>query len=291
MVNALTVDVEDYFHVEAFADVISPTQWSRLPMRVEKNTRRILEMLNRRGIRATFFVLGWVAERCPELIREISAEGHEIGCHGFSHRTIRRDEQAEFFIDVMRAKITLEDVAGIAVKSYRAPSYSVTAATLWALEILNEVGIQFDSSIFPIIHDQYGIPDAPRFPHYRRLGEGRRIVEFPPSTLAACGVNFPVAGGGYFRLLPYRITAWAIHRINEIESQPAMFYLHPWELDPEQPRISAPWRSRFRHYQNLWSTEEKFSRLLDEFAWAPMSEVVTVALNDSTSLGEETNAI
>ena len=280
MLNALTVDVEDYFHVQAFAEVISPNQWNHFPLRVENNTHRLLELFDRRKIRATFFVLGWVAERCPALIKEISTGGHEIGCHGFSHQMISRADKQVFRNDVQRAKSILEDLIGVEVNSYRAPSYSVTASTLWALEILHDAGFAIDSSIFPVLHDQYGIPDAPRFPHYRPLRDGRRIAEFPPSTLPAYGANIPVAGGGYFRLLPYSITAWAITRINQKESQPAMFYIHPWEIDPEQPRIAASWRSRIRHYQNLHSAEEKLARLLDEFSWAPMSKVITATLQD-----------
>ena len=291
MVNALTVDVEDYFHVQAFADVISPSQWSRYPMRVEHNTRRLLEMFGQRGVRATFFVLGWVAERCPALVRAISTAGHEIGCHGYSHQMIGCADEKDFRDDIRRAKSILEQLSGAPVTCYRAPSYSVTARTLWALDILHDAGFEYDSSIFPVVHDQYGIPDAPRFPHYRSLGKGRRIVEFPPSTLSAYGANLPVAGGGYFRLLPYGFTAWAIRRINEKEAQPAMFYLHPWEIDPAQPRIAAPWRSRFRHYQNLHSTEEKLLRLLEEFSWAPLTEVAKVTLAGAVSTNEVTDGL
>jgi len=289
VVNALTVDVEDYFHVQAFADVISPNHWGHYPLRVENNTRRLMKLLDQRNIRATFFVLGWVAERCPVLIREISTAGHEIGCHGFSHQMIGRADKEIFHNDVRRAKSVLEDLIGVEVTSYRAPSYSVTSGTLWALEILHDNGFAIDSSIFPVVHDQYGIPDAPRFPHYRSLCDGRRIAEFPPSTLPAYGLNIPVAGGGYFRLLPYSVTAWAISRINDKELQPAMFYIHPWEIDPEQPRIAASWRSRFRHYHNLNSTEDKLARLLDDFSWAPMSEVAARTLQDEKLHGEVGN--
>ena len=255
-------------------------------MRVEKNTRRLLEILARRKIRATFFVLGWVAQRCSTLAREIFNAGHEIGCHGYNHQMIGRGDVKSFRDDIMRAKAILEDQLGVAVTSYRAPSYSITSSTLWALEILGEAGFECDSSIYPVIHDHYGIPGAPRFPHYEALPDGRRIAEFPPSTLRVGGVNFPVAGGGYFRLLPYGMTAWAIRRINEREAQPAMVYLHPWEFDPDQPRVAACWRSRFRHYQNLRSTEAKFTRLLDHFSWAPMSEVLSTALKSTNSSDE-----
>jgi polysaccharide deacetylase family protein (PEP-CTERM system associated) len=291
VVNALTVDVEDYFHVQAFADVILPNQWSQYPLRVENNTRRLLEMFGRRGIRATFFVLGWVAEHCPALVREIALAGHEIGCHGYNHQMIGRADEKEFREDIHRAKAILEELSGASVRCYRAPSYSVTTRTLWALDILHHAGFEYDSSIFPVAHDQYGIPDAPRFPHYRSLGDGRRILEFPPSTLSLYGANLPISGGGYFRLFPYGLTAWALRRINEKEAQPAMFYLHPWEIDPAQPRIAASWRSRFRHYQNLHSTEEKLARLLEEFSWAPLTEVVETTLTKCGSTDEVANGL
>lgn len=278
MVNALTVDVEDYFHVQAFADVISPSEWSRYPLRVEKNTYRLLELFGRRAIRATFFILGWVAEHSPKLVGDISKAGHEIGCHGYHHQMIGRGDQNEFREDIKRAKSITEDIIGAPLKCFRAPSYSITSETLWALDDLHEAGFESDSSIFPVVHDHYGIPDAPRFPHYRSLSGSRRIMEFPPSTLRAYGMNFPVAGGGYFRFLPYSVTACAIRHINEKETQPAMFYLHPWEIDPEQPRIAAPWRSRFRHYQNLRTTEYKLNRLLDDFSWASMSDVLATSI-------------
>ena len=289
VVNALTVDVEDYFHVEAFAGVISPDRWNGYPMRVESNTREILKMLGHRRIRATFFVLGWVADRCPGLIREILEAGHEVGCHGYNHQMIGRGDEKKFRNDIRRAKSVLEDLCGIPVISYRAPSYSVTVRTLWALDVLGEAGFEYDSSIFPVIHDQYGIPNAPRFPHSRFLRDGRRIIEFPPSTLSSCGVNVPVAGGGYFRILPYRFTSWAIRWINEKESQPVMFYFHPWEIDPDQPRIAASPLSRFRHYHNLDSAADKFVRLLNDFSWAPMSEVVATSLHGNDALGEVVN--
>lgn len=291
MVNALTVDVEDYFQVQAFADVISPSDWSRHPLRVETNTYRLLEMFGRRAIRATFFILGWVAEHCPKLVGDISKAGHEVGCHGYNHQMIGRGGQNEFREDIKRAKAITEDIIGAPLKCYRAPSYSITSETLWALDELQKAGFESDSSIFPIVHDHYGIPNAPRFPHYRSLSESRRIVEFPPSTLHAYGMNFPVAGGGYFRLLPYRVTAWAIRHINEKETQPAMFYLHPWEIDPEQPRIAAPWRSRFRHYQNLHSTEEKLNHLLDNFSWASMSDVLARSLGSANSRAEVSHGL
>jgi polysaccharide deacetylase family protein (PEP-CTERM system associated) len=275
MVNALTVDVEDYFHVAAFARQIDPRTWDSYPLRVEKNTNRILDLLGYRGVRATFFVLGWVAERCPRLIKRIDAHGHEIGCHGYGHRPIYDGTYEDFELDLHRAKSAIEDITGRAVKSYRAPSFSITSTTLWALGVLADQGFEYDSSIFPIKHDLYGIPDAPRFPYARVLDPEHVVKEFPPSTLRLFTANIPVAGGGYLRLFPYSWTACAIRRLNTIERQPAMVYLHPWEIDPEQPVIQAPWRSQFRHYQNLRSTERKLTELLRDFSFAPMEDVLT----------------
>lgn len=278
ILNALTVDVEDYFHVQAFARVISRNDWDRYPSRVERNTLRMLEILAGQQVRATFFVLGWVAERSPGLIKAIRKAGHRIGCHGYSHRLIYEGDEMDFRNDVRRARRIIEDLTGIGVTSFRAPSYSITSKTPWAFEILGEEGFEYDSSIFPVIHDNYGIPDAPRFPYIKRLKCGRQITEFPPSTLRIFGNNMPVAGGGYLRFFPYRVTAWAIDHLNKNERQPAMVYLHPWELDPDQPRISASWLSRFRHYNNLDSTEKKCLKLLDDFSWAPMEEVLGESL-------------
>ena len=273
MINALTVDVEDYFHVHAFSRVIDPKDWDRYPSRVEENTCRLLEIFARRGVKATFFVLGWVARKFPSLVFQISKDGHQVGCHGYAHQVIYSAGPADFRKDLRLGKQAVEDALGAPVKSYRAPSYSITADTLWALDILAEEGFDYDSSIFPVIHDNYGISKAPRFPYLRSLKDGRSIKEFPPSTVRFLGVNCPVAGGGYFRLFPYVVTAWALRQINYVEKQPAMVYLHPWELDPDQPRIEAPWKSRFRHYQNLESTEAKCRRLLEEFSWGPMEQV------------------
>jgi polysaccharide deacetylase family protein (PEP-CTERM system associated) len=274
MLNALTIDVEDYFHVAAFAHHIDPSTWDSYPLRVDKNTNRILDLLGDRQVRATFFVLGWVAERCPDLIKRIDALGHEVGCHGYAHQAIYDGTYEDFEQDLRRAKAVIENIIGRALKSYRAPSFSITSRTMWALGVLAEEGFEYDSSIFPIAHDLYGIPDAPRFPYARVLDSEHIIKEFPPSTLRFCGMNFPFGGGGYLRLLPYRLTASAIRRLNEVETQPAMVYLHPWEIDPEQPVIPAPWPSRFRHYQNLDSTEWKLTRLLEDFSLSPMEQVL-----------------
>lgn len=271
--NVLTVDVEDYFHVEAFANHLRAEDWDSYPLRVEANTRRLLDIFASRGVSATFFVLGWVAQRCPTLVREIAAAGHDVGCHGFAHQAIYRGSKQDFVRDLRRAKMIIENILGSPVTAYRAPSYSITAKTIWALDVLAEEGFEYDSSIFPIVHDLYGIPDAPRFPHVRALNNGKEIKEFPPSTLRLLGINFPVGGGGYFRLFPYSVTSFAIHRINLVENQPVMFYIHPWELDPEQPRLTARWLSRFRHYQNLASTETRLKTLLSEFEFSTLQKV------------------
>ncbi|MGH7847852.1 MAG: XrtA system polysaccharide deacetylase [Candidatus Binatia bacterium] len=286
MTNALTVDVEDYFHVAAFARVVRREHWDSYPRRVGRNTTRLLELLAEQGVRATFFVLGWVAEKLPRLIQQIGQAGHRIGCHGYAHEMIYRNSPEEFRADLRKAKGLLEDTLGVPVRSFRAPSYSITAESLWALEILAEEGFQYDSSIFPIVHDNYGIADAPRFPYWKVLNSGLRIQEFPPSTVRLFGINVPVAGGGYLRLLPCAVTSWAIRRINRVDKEPAMIYLHPWEIDPDQPRIAAPLLSRFRHYQNLDSTEDKMKRLLSQFSFAPMEEVLAAHFGEESSLNE-----
>ena len=274
MKNALTFDVEEYFHAEAFSAVVRAEAWDDLETRVVEYTDRILDLIDRAGVRATFFVLGWVAERHPRLVREIAALGHEVACHGHAHRMIHRQRRGEFAADVHRAKGVLENITGQPVHGYRAPTFSITRETLWGLEVLAEAGFRYDSSIFPIMHDRYGIPDAPRFPHRRLAGEGQ-IVEFPPSTVELLGRRVPVAGGGYFRLLPYGVTAWAIRRINEREGQPAMVYLHPWEIDAGQPRLPAGWLTLRRHLLNVDKTEGRLARLLDDFDFAPVGEVLS----------------
>jgi polysaccharide deacetylase family protein (PEP-CTERM system associated) len=274
MLNALTIDVEDYFHVMAFSGRINPADWDQYPKRVETNTNRLLEILAERETLATFFVLGWVAERCPGLVRRIKESGHSVGCHGYWHQAIYKGDQEDFRSDVRRAKFAIENLLGYPVTSYRAPSYSINARTPWALTILAEEGFECDSSIFPVNHDLYGIPDAPRFPHVKILSNGKSIKEFPPSTLRLCGTNLPIAGGGYLRLLPYSWTAAAIRALNDREKRPVMVYVHPWEIDPDQPRISSSWRSRFRHYQNLATTENKIINLLSDFSFSTMEQVL-----------------
>ena len=268
MLNALSVDVEDYFHVEAFASRISPEDWHRHDLRVEKNVDLTLEILEKYRSKATFFILGWVAEAVPQLVRRIADAGHEIGCHGYGHQHIRRQNPEQFRHDVRRACKHLVDLIQRPVYCYRAPSFSVTGDTLWALDILAEEGFKIDSSIFPVRHDLYGIPDSDRFPHWRK-----GIFEFPPTTIRLANNNVGVAGGGYPRLLPYSVTRWAIRKVNVKENQPAMVYFHPWELDPGQPRMSVPLRSRLRHYTNLRGMQGKIEKLLQDFRFSTISDV------------------
>ena len=274
--NALTVDVEDYFQVTAFEKVIDPATWDSYPLRVADNTTRILDLFDRFAVKGTFFVLGWVAQREPDLVREIQRRGHEIACHGYGHQLIYRIGPEAFRLDLRRAKALLEDITGEAVHGYRAPSYSITARSLWALDILIEEGFSYDSSIFPIMHDIYGIPSAPRFPHDINRASGV-IREFPISTVQLRGfrreLRLPVGGGGYLRLLPASWFRRAFRRMNA-QGVPAVLYFHPWEIDPGQPRIQAGFRSRFRHYLNLGRMEGRLRSLLSTLPFAPMGEVL-----------------
>lgn len=272
--NAFTVDVEDYYHVAALADAIPRETWPARESRVEANTERLLGLLAERGVRGTFFVLGWVAERSPGLVRRIAACGHEIGCHGFSHRLIYRQAREEFREETARAKRLLEDQIGAAVLGYRAASFSVTRESLWALDTLIDAGFRYDSSIFPIRHDRYGLPDARPDPHVFRAPSGRTLVEFPMSAARFLGVPVPVSGGGYFRILPYWVTRAGLRQINHERGMPFTFYLHPWEIDPAQPRFKVTALSRFRHYTNLDRCEARLRRVLSEFAFASMREAL-----------------
>ncbi|GFO53862.1 hypothetical protein GMSM_08690 [Geomonas sp. Red276] len=260
MLNALTIDVEDYFQVTAFERALTKEDWDHMPPRVSENTRRLLDILDDHEIHATFFVLGWVAERHRSLVREIQRRGHEIACHGYGHDLIHAIGKQRFRRDVHRSKRVLEDIAGAAVKGYRAPSYSITERSLWALDVLIEEGFRYDSSIFPIYHDTYGMPDAPRFPHLLER-RGKKLWEFPLTTLsmklAGWRCNFPIAGGGYLRFIPAAFIGHGISRINTVEGKPVVLYVHPWEIDPDQPRITARFKSRLRHYFNLTKTEAK----------------------------------
>jgi polysaccharide deacetylase family protein (PEP-CTERM system associated) len=264
IVNAMSVDVEDYFQVSAFDRVVSRASWGERESRVAANTRRLLQLFDRAGVRATFFVLGWVAERAPDLVREIAAAGHEIACHGYHHQLLYTLTPKQFREDVREARLALEQIAGCPVVGFRAPSYSVTSSTLWALDILVEEGYLYDASIFPVHHDRYGIPDAPRHPHMMKRRTGT-LLEIPASTVRLGGVNLPIAGGGYFRLLPYAWTRWGIHHVNRVEREPVIFYLHPWEIDPEQPRLPVGRATRMRHYGGLAGTAGRLERLLGDF--------------------------
>lgn len=272
MLNALSFDIEDYFQVAALSAAVSRLSWDSTPRRVEGNTGLLLDILAANSTRATFFFLGWVAEREPHLVRRVAAAGHEIACHGYSHRLVYEQTPAEFREETLRSKALLEDQAQVPVLGYRAASYSITRRSLWALDTLVEAGFVYDSSIFPVRHDTYGIPEAPRAPHLIQREVGR-LVEFPPSTACVPGVRLPVAGGGYFRIFPYGVTRWAVRRVNA-EGLPFIFYLHPWEVDPGQPRVRASWLSRFRHYTNLERCEARLRRLLGEFQFAPAREVL-----------------
>jgi polysaccharide deacetylase family protein (PEP-CTERM system associated) len=274
IMNAMSVDVEDYFHVAALSEVIARDDWESMNSRVDASTRRLLDVFDAAGTKATFFTLGWVAERHPELVREIHRRGHEVACHGYSHQLVYKQTPDEFRAETLRSKGILEDLVGEPVLGYRAASYSITAQSRWALDILVEAGFVYDSSIFPVRHDLYGMPGAQRFPHVLETEAGSSIVEFPPSTARVMGQNLPAAGGGYFRLYPYSLSRWLIRRVNDGESQPTVFYLHPWEVDPDQPRVDAGWKSRFRHYNNLDKCEGRLRQLLGEFRFGTVREVL-----------------
>ncbi|NOY83687.1 MAG: DUF3473 domain-containing protein [Nitrospirae bacterium] len=269
MTNAITIDVEDYFQVSAFEPYATKKGWDRFESRVEKNTELLLDLLDDLQTQATFFVLGWVAERQPKLVKTIARRGHEVASHGYSHKRIYTQTPEVFKEETLRSKKMLEDMIGQSVQGYRAASYSITAKSLWALDILIEAGFAYDSSIFPVWHDLYGIPDADRFAHVITRDAGT-IQEYPLSTLKLGKMNLPVGGGGYLRLFPYPITKWAINHLNKKEKQPAIVYLHPWEVDPEQPRMEGSRLSKFRHYVNLRKTEDTLRKLLREFQFGPM---------------------
>jgi len=271
IVNALTVDVEDYFQVEAMAHVVARADWDAMPRRVEANVDRLLELFARVGAKATFFTLGWIAERHPVMVRRIVGAGHELASHGMLHLRADRQTRADFAADVRASKRLLEDIGRVPVRGYRAATFSIGQGNLWAFAALAEAGYAYSSSIYPIAHDLYGMPDAPRVPF---RPEGADIIEIPMTTLRAFGRNWPVSGGGYFRLLPYRASRAALRRVNAGEGRPAVFYMHPWEIDPAQPRLRGlPAKSRFRHYLNLARMEGRLVRLLGDFAWGRMDEI------------------
>lgn len=286
MRNVLSIDVEDYFHVNNFSCLIPRCSWDQFESRVERNMLKVLECLAAKRVKGTFFVLGWVAERFPEIVRDIYSDGHEVACHGYSHQLVYQQSREEFRCETRRAKRLLEEITGRQVVSYRAATYSITRESSWALEILAEEGFQNDSSIFPIVHDHYGVPNAPRAPVRLKLMNGLELVEFPMSTLRWFGLNWPIAGGGYFRLIPYQVTKAAFHHLNHVEKLPVIFYLHPWEFDPEQPIQKAGMLSRWRHYLNLDKTLPRFERLLSDFQFVPLTELSTRQEYPQVSVGE-----
>lgn len=278
--NAFTVDVEDYYHVSAFEGQVRREDWDSFQSRVEDSTYRLIDLLARHEVRATFFVLGWVAWRFPQLVQRIHAAGHELASHSFWHRLVYELSPAEFRQDLQDSRAALEDAAGVSVTAYRAPSFSITKRSLWALDVLAEEGFQIDSSIFPIYHDRYGMPDAPTSLHQRTTDAGT-LWEFPPSVVRLAGMNLPVSGGGYFRLYPFAVTQRGLSRINR-RGRPFMFYVHPWELDPQQPRLAAGTRlSRARHRINLGATERKLDRLLGRFQFGTISDAIAAAMDES----------
>lgn len=275
-INAFTVDVEDYFQVEAFKDVVDRESWEGRPARVEGSTERVLALLEAANVRATFFVLGWVAERFPSLVRRIQANGHEVASHGHGHEKASVQTRNEFRNDVQRARWTLEDCTGVRVRGFRAPTFSIGRENWWAYEILAEEGYVYSSSIYPIVHDLYGMPTAPRTP-FHPLGTSQ-FVEIPVATVRLLGANRPCGGGGYFRLMPYALSRWFINRVNRLDAMPCVFYCHPWEFDIGQPRVErASIKSQLRHHLNIGAMERRIARLLQDFAWGRIDEIYLAA--------------
>ena len=270
LMNALTVDVEDYFQVSAMAPHIARDSWDAQPCRVERNVQRLLALFAQHQAHATFFTLGWIAERYPQLVRDIVAGGHELASHGYGHLRASEQSRPDFTQDVQRAKALLEDIGGRPVRGYRAPSFSIGHTNPWAFDVLLEAGHSYSSSVYPVQHDHYGMPDAPRFPYAARPG----LIEIPITTTRVMGRNLPAGGGGYFRLAPYKLSRWALRRVNTIDRRPAIFYMHPWEIDPGQPRVAGVnLKTRFRHYVNLARTESRLGHLLHDFKWGRVDEV------------------
>jgi len=271
----MTVDVEDYFHVSAFENTINKSDWNNMPLRVEKNTYRLLELFAKHGVKSTFFTLGWVAERCPNLIKAIVEQGHELASHGFAHQRITEMSKEDFVADIVKSKSILEQLSGTDIIGYRAPSFSINDTNIWVYEKLIESGFQYSSSTYPIQHDLYGVPNWPRFMHKRTESvNGKKIIEIPIPTLRKNDVNTGIGGGGYFRLYPYWLSKRRIDKFHQQEKQPYSFYFHPWEIDPDQPRVKeAPLKSKFRHYVNLSRMEGKLEQLLKDYQWNTMKSV------------------
>jgi len=276
IVNALSVDVEDYFQVSAFERIVSRQTWQTFDSRVTSNTHRLLDLFDETGVKATFFTLGWIAEHHPQLVREIATRGHEVASHGYHHQLIYTLTPEQFRQDVRSAKAALEDTIGASVVGFRAPSFSIVASSLWALDVLIEEGYIYDTSIFPIHHDRYGIPGAPRHMHRIDRSAGS-IIEMPASTVRVGPFNLPIAGGGYFRLLPYGVTRWGIRRVNTVDRAPVVFYLHPWEVDPDQPRMAVGATTRWRHYSGLDQVVERMRRLVRDFQFDTVASVLGVS--------------
>ncbi|MFQ5787444.1 MAG: XrtA system polysaccharide deacetylase [Thermodesulfobacteriota bacterium] len=272
MLNALTIDVEDYYHATVFGHVVDKEEWHKYESRIAQNTERLLTILSQYNVKSTFFILGWIAEHYPELIKAIHREGHEIACHSYDHRLIYKHSRESFRADIRKARKILEEIVDRKILGYRAPTFSIVKDNLWALHILKEEGFEYDSSIFPIIHDRYGMPEAERFPSYIQTNGSVAIREFPMSTLRLFGWNVPVSGGGYLRLFPYSFVRWAIKRINSVEGKPAIIYMHPWEIDPGQSRINVNSFSRLRHYANLDKMESKLKNLLRDFKFVTVKD-------------------
>ena len=284
----MTVDVEDYFMVEAFAGSVSRESWESRPSRVVMSTRRILSLFDRHNVKGTFFFVGWVAHKFPKLVREVHARGHELACHSYWHRTVYSQTPDEFREDTRAAVRAVEDAAGVKVFGYRAPSWSITKDCLWALDVLAEEGFTYDSSIYPIHHDLYGVPGARRFPYTHRLKDGHSLLEFPPATVQVLGQNLPCAGGGYLRIFPLAYTHWAFRKFQEDYGKRVVVYFHPWELDSEQPRIREKLKSRLRHYTNLDKMTDRLEILLQTYSFQPFRELVSVKRDSSLQTTGET---
>lgn len=273
LLNAISVDVEDYFHASAFDRVVPRASWDEYESRVEANTHRLLDLFDEQKVRGTFFVLGWVAKKFPSLVRDIASRGHELASHGFHHQLVYMLTPAQFRDDIRRAKVAIEQAAGVRVRGYRAPSFSIIRSSLWALDVLIDEGHTYDASIFPIHHDRYGIADAPRASHLIQRPAGS-IVELPASTVRIGSTNYPIAGGGYFRLFPYAATKWGISRVNTRDGEPVVLYLHPWEVDPDQPRLKASRTTQLRHHVGMNTTMDKLRQVTTDFSFGPIIDVL-----------------
>jgi polysaccharide deacetylase family protein (PEP-CTERM system associated) len=277
LVHTMSVDVEDYFQVEAFAGSVSSKEWDAFPSRVFDNTLRVLDLFDAHNVKATFFFVGWVADKFPSLVRETQRRGHEIACHSYWHRPVYKLTPREFREDTRRARLAIEQAGGTRVIGYRAPTWSITAKCLWALDILAEEGFVYDSSIYPIHHDLYGVPNAQRFPYSRLAANGASLHEFPPATVSLMGMTLPAAGGGYLRIFPLAYTDFAFRQIGRSAKQPVSVYFHPWEIDPGQPRIPAGLKSRFRHYTNLHRMERRLIHIMSRHTFGRYCDRLTTA--------------